>query len=62
MRGDEIIHLYTVKLWESASLSNKWAAPGLAWRNHWSVKAKQAGGYRKLRDKMNTVTDFKSFE
>lgn len=61
-RDVEIIHLCTVKLWESASLSSRWAAPELAWRNHWSVKAKQAGGYRKLRDKMSTVTDFKSFE
>lgn len=28
-RDDEIIHLCTVKLWESASLSSRWDAPGL---------------------------------
>lgn len=37
-RDDEIINLCTVKLWELANLSSRWAALGLAWRNHWSVK------------------------
>lgn len=42
-------------------MSSRWTALlGLVGRSHCSVKAKQAGGYRKLRGKVSTVTGFES--